>query len=78
MNNCFNCGEPGTEFYGYVICEDCKTGLRLFSDKTINKYSTKDPEAYMDEIKFRIDFIDKDYIKKRIKLLHIKDRLEHF
>jgi hypothetical protein len=30
----------------------------------------------MGEIKFRLDFIEKEYTKKRIKLLHILERLK--
>lgn len=75
MDNCFNCGDPGKHVHGYTICDSCLSKLKLFTDQTIQKHSVKNPEAYKKDIESRIAFIDKDYIKKRIKLLHILDRL---
>ena len=36
------------------------------------KYS-ENPENFPKEIQRRLDFLDKNYIKKRIKLLHIQE-----
>ena len=80
-NKCVLCDEEGKEFYGYTICDSCILGLRLFKDETIKKYrdsyDCKNGPAYESEIDYRLDYLEKDYIKKRIKLLHINDRLKH-
>jgi hypothetical protein len=81
--SCFNCGESRneklTKVYGYIICHECKSNLGLFKDETIaghitKKYKTK--AAYAKEVAYRLNFIEKDFIKKKIKLLHILDRLQ--
>ncbi len=76
---CFNCGKQGINLHGYIICDTCKSKLRLFTDKTIKKYiSIYDNEksgSYEEEIKYRLDFIEKDHIKKKIKLLDILDKI---
>ena len=75
---CFNCGKETTNnLYNYPICDSCKSKLKLFSDETIKKYYLKDPEKFSKEIQRRLEFIDKDYIKKRIKLLHVQEQLKH-
>lgn len=61
--------------YEYFICDSCKNKLRLFTDETIKKYNYSNP-AFKKEIKNRLKSLNKDYIKKRIKLLHVLDRLE--
>jgi len=76
---CFQCGKPGFELYGYTICDDCKSKLGLLTDKTIDKHLVlykKKNRSYKDEIRRRLDFIDRDYLKKRIKLLHVLELLE--
>jgi len=68
--------------YGYTTCDSCKSKLGLFTDVTIKKHillykkSAKN-HSYEEEIHNRLIFLDKDYIKKRIKLLHIQERLKH-
>ncbi|MGB0429506.1 MAG: hypothetical protein ACPGLV_03465 [Bacteroidia bacterium] len=85
-NVCYKCdGEkatPLTELFGYTVCEACVKDLGLFTDKTIKKHRDRhdaDPELrnYEDEIEFRLDYIEKYYISSKIKLLHLKERLEH-
>jgi len=61
--------------YGYCICDSCKDKLRLFTDATIRKYKLKNP-AFEKEIQDRLDFLERDYMKKKIKLLYVQDRLE--
>jgi len=78
MEKCFNCGNNGEGLYGYFICDACKSKLRLFTDSTIKKYYDKSPENYSKDIQRRLDFVDKDYIKKRIKLLHIQEQIKSF
>ena len=75
---CFNCGKETTNnLYNYPICDFCKSKLKLFSDETIKKHYLKNPEKFSKEIQRRLGFIDKDYIKKRIKLLHVQEQLKH-
>jgi hypothetical protein len=68
--------------FGYYICNLCKAKLGLFTDEKIKQHialfadSTKN-HSYLEEINYRLNFIEKDYIKKKIKLLHILDRIEH-
>jgi len=85
-NVCYNCdGEkaaPLTEIFGYTVCEACVKDLGLFTDKTIIKHRDHhdaDPvlRNYEDEIEYRLDYIEKYYISSKIKLLHLKERLEH-
>ena len=82
IKTCFQCGNKGIDMYGYIICDSCKAKLGLFTDETIKKHIIlyKSPlkrRTYEEEINYRLDFINKDYIKKRIKLLHIQERLKH-
>ncbi len=77
MKKCFNCGKNGKDMYGYAICDSCKSKLRLFTENTIKKYNSENPENFSKEIQRRLDFLDKDYIKKRIKLLHIQEQLKN-
>ncbi len=72
--SCFQCGENGTDMYGYTICDSCKNKLRLFTDKTIKKYLSP---SFEEDIRNRLILLDKDYTKKRIKLLNILERLEY-
>jgi hypothetical protein len=87
---CYKCGENESNrleyLYGYTICESCIKDLALFKDKTIKRHLDNfDPEnykrfnskSYKQEIKNRIEFLEQDSISKKIKLLHVLDRLEH-
>ncbi len=78
MEKCFNCGKNGKQLHGYMICDSCKSKLRLFTNATIKKYYSENPEDFSTEIQRRLDFLDKDYIKKRIKLLHVQEQLKSF
>jgi flagellar motility protein MotE (MotC chaperone) len=80
---CFNCGaETSNQRYEITICPACEQDLRLFTDETIARqkaeYKTSEKyAAYGDEIADRLVFLEKDYLKKKIKLLHVLERLEH-
>lgn len=74
---CFNCGKKGSLFYDYIVCDSCKSKLKLFSEETIKKHYLKNPEKFSKEIERRLDFIEKDYIKKKIKLLNVKEQLKN-
>ncbi len=81
IDSCILCGEDGTDLYGYIICDTCKKKLKLIKDETIKKhramYDLKKDHSYHDEIENRLDLLEKDHIQKKIKLLHIQDRLKH-
>ncbi len=78
-NLCFQCGRIGKDLCGITVCDSCKSRLGLFTDETIKKhislYKAKG-RSYEEEIARRLDFIEKDFIKKKIKLLHIQERLK--
>lgn len=79
---CFQCGNKGTELYGYIICDSCKRKLRLLTDQVIAKQSAlySNPikkHSYADEIRGRLNYIDKKHIEQRIKLLHVLERLDN-
>lgn len=67
MPKCFNCGNAKTsKLHGYSICAKCKSKLGLFTDKTISKYKNENPKgAFKEEIERRLDFIEKDYKKRK-------------
>jgi arsenate reductase-like glutaredoxin family protein len=72
--NCYNCGtETAKELFHYPICDSCKSNLKLLTETTINKHYAKNPEAFSNEIQSRLDYIEIDYISKKIKLLHVKE-----
>lgn len=79
---CFNCtSETNHKRFDIPICRSCESGLKLFSDDTILRQNqaytnSENPSSYSDEITRRLLFIEKDYLKKKIKLLHVLDRLE--
>jgi hypothetical protein len=73
---CYNCGKAtAKELFNYPICDSCKSKLKLFTEATIKKYYDKDPEGLAKEIQRRLDFIEIDYINKKIKLLSVKEKL---
>jgi hypothetical protein len=81
-DKCSQCGDPGSNLYGYIICDSCKSKLGLFTDDTIKTHvalykNSSKKRSYEEEINYRLDFLEKDLIKKRIKLLHIKERLKY-
>lgn len=50
---------------------------KLPKDETIRRWaSKKGKKEFEKEIDYRLEFIEKDYIKKKNKLLYIKDRLK--
>lgn len=78
MQNCFNCEKTTSEnMYGYPICNSCKSRLKLFSEETIKKHYLENPERFSQEIQRRLDYIEKDYLKKKIKLLQAQEQLKN-
>lgn len=88
---CYKCDQSlesneAIQLFDYTICNPCKKDLGLLQDKTIEKhfksfdasYNSKfDSKSYAEEIDHRLNYIEKYYISSKIKLLHIKERLEH-
>ena len=77
---CFQCEIPGktSNLYGYEICDRCQSSLRLHADKTILKnaesYRGK-LDSYEEEVVHRLESMEKNFAKTKIKLLHILERL---
>ena len=65
--------------YGYYFCDRCQSKLGLHSDKTILKnaalYDQSKPISYEDEVVNRLQFMEQDFVKRKVKLLHILERL---
>ena len=67
-----------SHIYGYVFCDRCATKLSLHADKTILKNADKysgEHSSYEEEVANRIEAMEKNYIKAKIKLMHILERL---
>jgi hypothetical protein len=77
---CVLCSKPGEELLGFNICSRCKDRLSLFTDTTISGHVQQMKEmgnhSFEAEVKNRLMYLEKDYIKKKIKLLHILSRLK--
>lgn len=71
---------PVDRVYGFDFCSLCRSQLGLHTDKTIQKnaslYRQAKSVAYEVEVLNRLHSMEKDYIKKRVKLLHILARLD--
>ena len=78
---CFNCdSDADDQLYEIPICSFCKSDLRLFNDDTIIRQqleykSSEKYASYKDEISDRLILLRRDCLKKKIKLLHILERL---
>ena len=75
-----------SELHGFSVCKGCESVLGLLKDETIKRHietydkaKKKSPNkaTFEQEIRNRLEFLYKDYVKKKIKLLHIIERLEH-
>jgi hypothetical protein len=80
QNICCQCGAHGqTNLYGYIFCDRCESKLGLHSDATILKnaesYQQSKPISYEDEVVRRLQIMEKDFAKRKVKLLHILERL---
>ena len=78
---CCQCEATGqlASLYGYRFCARCQSKLGLHADKTILKnaksYDRSKPISYEDEVINRLQAMEKDFVKKKVKLLHILSRL---
>lgn len=88
-NQCDQCGNKNAgqlvELFEYTVCQSCKAILGLLKDETIRKHVKRYAKAqeevpenpsYANEVSYRIDILAENYIKTRIKLLHIQQRLQ--
>ena len=78
---CCQCESRGgtVNLYDYHFCAECESSLKLHSKETILKNSKScnlpEPFTYGDEVAERLQTMEKDFIKKKVKLLHILERL---
>lgn len=80
---CFNCSstENVEILHGYPICAKCKPKLVFFTEATVKKYvkeyqSSPYTQSYEEEINQRLEEVEKKYIKAKMKLLDIKEKIE--
>lgn len=86
---CFNCdninAKEVSDVYGYDVCVRCKPTLGFYQDSTIRKHISAfekkkevvpENSSYSEEVDYRLGFMEADYIRKRLKLLHIQARLK--
>ena len=82
-DSCFDCNSKDTiDLYGYKICKSCKSKLLMYKDETIKKWiaefkPTAEYKTLSDQIAAKLDLGEKKYIKQKIKLLGIQDRLKN-
>ncbi len=77
MGKCFNCKKnTAKKMHSFFFFFSCKSKLRLFTDATIRKYNSKGSEKFSKEIQKRLDNLEKGYIGKKIKLLHVQEQLK--
>jgi len=77
MKKCNLCWKEGRELYSYIVCDECKKKLRLFTEKSVQKYIEKFwKNNYNTDIENRLKSLESDYIKKKIKLLDIKEKIK--
>ena len=77
---CFKCNTNATsKLFGYDVCDTCKSELRLFSSDTIKKHTVRfqktEDISYQTEISNKLKKVELTYIKAKIKLLDIQEKL---
>ncbi|MDP6731592.1 MAG: hypothetical protein QF877_02340, partial [Gammaproteobacteria bacterium] len=88
LNPCYICsiGADGVQnLYGYDVCHSCKSKLGLLKDNTLRKHilsyekvreTVPENPTYKEEVDYRLNYMEENYIRQRIKLLHIQERLK--
>ncbi len=72
---CVLCGEStNNELSGFLICSKCKSTVGLMSEETFQKHCL-DRSAFKKEAQEKLEILEKDYARKKIKLLDILKRL---
>ena len=77
---CFKCNTKSTsKLFGYDVCDTCKSELRLFSLATIKKHAARfqknEDISYLTDISSKLKKVELTYIKAKIKLLDIQEKL---
>lgn len=88
-SSCFSCGSTIQSqiktLCGYDVCSSCEPTLGLYKDDTIRKHiasyekkreGVPENPTYVQEVDYRLGAMEKTYILKRLKLLHIQNRLK--
>jgi len=86
---CFQCSYTNpkeiSNLYGYDVCHSCKLKMGLLKDNTLRKHissyekvreTVPENPTYKEEVDYRLSFMEENYIRQRIKLLHIQERLK--
>ena len=73
---CVLCTTPATDDkYGFPICSECKSQIGLMSEATFQKHY-QHRAAFEKEAREKLHILEKDYVRKKIKLMDILNRLE--
>lgn len=74
MKNCYNCGKAtNNTLFGIAVCLECGSKLKLMTEETVKKHC-EDNSSFEKEALTKLAYLEKDYSRKKIELLHI---LEH-
>lgn len=72
---CFNCGKSTSNAkYGFAICLECLNKQGLMTNETIQKHNKNNPN-FKKEAESKLEILEQDYARKKIKLLHILESL---
>ena len=80
-NVCSQCEATGKleNLYGFYFCARCESKLGLYTDKTIlknaQKFAAANPTSCEEEVVRRLQRMERDFVKTKVKLLHILERL---
>lgn len=73
---CFNCKKRTDNLvYGFSVCQECESRLGLMSEETVGKHM-QNKSDFLKEARSKMEILEKDYARKKIKLLHILDKLK--
>lgn len=87
ITTCSLCDESDAKqieiMYEYPICSNCIKKFRLHTDHSLNKYildmdaqKKENPSnlTFREEMERRLELVEKEYIKKKVKIKYILDR----
>lgn len=79
IKTCFRCHkkENLNKLYDFSICNTCKQELTLMTNETIKKHLQNNP-SFKKEAQSKLDILETEYARKKIKLLHILEKIESF
>ncbi len=77
---CVNCGNDLKGVSSLPVCEECRMKISFLTDDTIRKhielFRHAQKTSYKEEIQRRLTLVEKEYIVKKLKLLHVLKRVE--